>query len=79
MDTQLQLSFLETIQIKFSLHIRSINMLAETVTLQRRGLTLGSGSSRKPSATVTIIAIMAEISPAICICKKSYCFILTRQ
>lgn len=33
-------------------------------------LTLGSGSNRKPSATVTIIAIMAEIRPAICICKR---------
>lgn len=42
---------------KFSLH-------------KQVSLTLGSGSSRKPSATVTIIAIIAEISPAICICKE---------
>lgn len=37
---------------------------------ERVSVTLGSGSSRKPSATVTIMAINAEISPASCICKK---------
>lgn len=33
-------------------------------------LTVGRGSSRKPSATVTIMAIMLEISPATCIYKE---------
>lgn len=37
-------------------------------------ITLGSGSSRKPSAKVTIMAINAEISPATCICKKKLMF-----